>query len=59
MAVEFKTTERTIRAYESGENKSIPGIFVKAVELWLKVNEAIRVAEYSPKNRAILKVLKK
>lgn len=36
MAKEFRTTARTIRAYESGENKSIPGIFVKAVELWLE-----------------------
>ncbi len=36
MAVEFRTTERTIRAYESGENISIPGVFVKAVELWLE-----------------------
>ena len=36
MAVEFRTTERTIRAYESGENISIPGIFVKAMELWLE-----------------------
>ncbi len=39
MAVEFRTTERTIRAYESGENNSIPGIFVKVVELWLEVKE--------------------
>lgn len=39
MAKEFKTTARTIRAYETGENNKIPGIFVKAVELWLENKE--------------------
>ena len=38
MAKEFNMETRTIRAYENGENKSIPGIFVKAVELWLVTN---------------------
>lgn len=59
MAVEFRTTERTIRAYEDGENKAIPGIFVKAMELWLIVHEAIRIAEFPPRDRAMLNILKK
>ena len=57
MAKEFKTTARTIRAYETGENKSIPCIFVKAVELWLKIHEATRIAEATPKDLLILRVL--
>ena len=59
MAKEFKTTSRTIRAYETGENKAIPGIFVKAVELWLSVHYAIRVAESKPEDKLILDILKK
>lgn len=57
MAKEFNTTARTIRAYEAGENKNIPGIFVKAVELWLKIDQAVKIAKYPPQDRAILGVL--
>lgn len=56
MAKEFNTTARTIRNWESGVNE-VPGIFVKAVELWLKVEDAIRIAKYPPVDKAILEIL--